>query len=412
MPYKPRLPVDKAFEPIALIEYCGTLIVRKQELIDSLSKKLNTTRRSAELLEQEITDIKNRLEELKDSRSLKNDADATINSLIYERQIACHNFEKEIVELKARIDGFEKIRNEIEIEINTLSLNEEARRLFSSFEDICSNKNCGLFLGSSESYGKNLLYLKDQVKDLQRNTVTQNTRVEFLQAQTVSIKNEIGALESKRSEISVGEGSEGIIEATGELTRRIIVLQKEKQTVDELEEQENAYIQLLNERERIQNDLASLSGSASSSDLRLIEIRSELRERIKYWLDVLRTKNVSREILVDNDFGVLFGEEKISQLKGSTLLRVILAVHTAFFEIYTKGPVNKFRFLILDTPRQQDIEAADLANYIGELKKLAVANEAQIIFSTTEYHYQCADDDMEWVPAFPGKEQNMFLASQ
>ena len=388
------------------------LIVRKQELIESLSSELNATKRTGYQLDQEIADIKNRLEELKKSRSLKSDADAAINSLIYERQSAYKKLEKEIVELKTRVDGFEKIRNEIEIEINTLSLNEEARRVFSTFDDICANKNCGLFLGSSESYGKNLLYLKDQVKDLQRNSVAQKIRMEVLHTQAVAMKKEIGALENKRNEIAAGEGTDGIIEAIGELTRRIIDLQKEKQTVDELEEQENDYVQLLNERERVQNDLASLGGTASSSDLRVIEIRSELRERIKYWLDVLRTRNVSREIAVDNDFGVLFGEEKISQLKGSTLLRVILAVHTAFFELYTNDFVNKFRFLILDTPRQQDIEAADLANYIAELKKLAVANEAQIIFSTTEYHYECGRDDREWVPEFPGLEQNMFLSSQ
>ena len=64
----------------------------------------------------------------------------------------------------------------------------QARRLFASFEDICSNPACGLFLGSSESYGKNLLYLKDQVKDLQRNTEFQRARIDELNNALKAVK--------------------------------------------------------------------------------------------------------------------------------------------------------------------------------------------------------------------------------
>jgi len=384
-------------------------VVRQQQLIQNLTKELSSPRRGSEELERKVLATREELEDLKDSRSLKNDADFSINKLISDRQNAYQKVEREIQELRVRVEGFGRIKEEIEIEINTLSLNEEARRLFGSFEDICSNRNCGLFLGSAESYGKNLLYLRDQVKDLQRNTVLQQSRIEQLGMQLQGIQVEISSLEKTRQEIYSGEGIEGIIETIGGLTRRIVDLQKEKQTVDELEREQDNYIKLLNEREVIQNDLASLGGTANTSDLRTLEIRRELRNRITFWLDVLRTKNVSREVHIDNDFSVQFGDERINQLAGSTLLRVILAVRTAVFELYTREKLNKFRFFILDTPRQQDIEAADLGNYISELKKLAVANDAQVIFSTTEYHYECADYDQEWVPEFPGTEQNMFL---
>ena len=65
--------------------------------------------------------------------------------------------------------------------MKTLSLNEEARGVFTSFQEICRTPNCGLFLGSAESYGKNLLYLKDQIKDLERNSQRAEIRAEQLE---------------------------------------------------------------------------------------------------------------------------------------------------------------------------------------------------------------------------------------
>lgn len=51
---------------------------------------------------------------------------------------------------------------------------------FASFKDICSNIDCKLFTVSSESYAKNLLYLKDQIKDLESNSHFINEKIKEL----------------------------------------------------------------------------------------------------------------------------------------------------------------------------------------------------------------------------------------
>jgi len=66
-------------------------------------------------------------------------------------------------------------------------------------------------------------------------------------------------------------------------------------------------------------------------------------------------------------------------------------------------------FLIFDTPRQHDIETKDFAAFIYRLKSICKDNRAQVIFSTTEYHYKAAADDIEWLPEFPNFEQPMYL---
>jgi DNA repair exonuclease SbcCD ATPase subunit len=410
----PKHSFDKKKFAIQKAAHLGDLdrrIVRQQQLVENLTNELPSPRRDNAEVEREINDVREQIESMKNSRNFKDDAGSAIDRLISTRQRAYYGVEEEIRDLRLRVDSFGRIKNEIEVEINTLSLNDEARRLFSSFEEICSNSQCGLFLVSAGSYGKNLLYLRDQIKDLERNTTLQESRIDLLNSQREDIRTELSDLEKSRSDIYINEEIDAIIEVISELTTRIIDLQKEKQTLDALKKEECAYIEMLTQRESIQNELASLAGGGTTTDLDLLKIRRKLRDHIVNWLDILHTKNVSRDVYVDSDFGIQFGKENIRQIKGSTLTRVILAVRAAVFELYTENEAARFRFLILDTPRQQDIESADLGNYVSALKSLSMKNNSQIIFSTTEYRYQCTDDDKEWIPEFSGLEQNMFLGT-
>jgi hypothetical protein len=70
---------------------------------------------------------------------------------------------------------------------------------------------------------------------------------------------------------------------------------------------------------------------------------------------------------------------------------------------------TSIEFLIFDTPRQHDIETKDFAAFVARLKNICKDNRAQIVFSTTEYHYDAAEGDIEWQPEFSGFEQPMYL---
>jgi hypothetical protein len=391
------------------LETLDRLIVKKSEQIEGLTQGLGKLRRPLETVSNELLSTRQTLDKLKSSRGARSEAQVALDSVLYESKTLARQLRNEIVDLQSRVQSFNSIQNEIEIEVNTLSLNEEARRLFSSFKDICANAACGLFLGSSDSYGKSLLYLRDQIKDLERNNGRQSERIEALQLELETTERQIADLEKKQAQSGPVDDTAGLVDAIAELTRRIIDLQSERTTLDELGKAESEYVQLLNERKFVQDEIASMEGTAGASDLRALEIRSALRHRTQHWLDILQTKNVSREISVDADFDFQFGPEKLNQLHGSTLLRVVLAIRTAAFEVYARDESKRLRFLVLDTPRQQDIEKEPLARYISELKTLAVEKDAQIIFSTTDYHYECGEGDVQWSPMFDGVEQKMFL---
>ena len=384
-------------------------IVSQERFVERLTKDRTGSTKSHSQLIESLQGIQRELDELRSSQDATEGIDSALNYLIGEKSQEKKSLDIEIRNLEERIVGFQKIQHEIEIEINTLSLNEEAKRLFTSFKDICSNAECQLFFTSSESYAKNLLYLRDQIKDLDRNTEHHRSRVEELKQKSDSLNAEIRSLKNDLSMEEKGGSTDDLIVTISNLTRSMIDIQGEIEIAERLETEKNKYVELLNDRERLHDDIASIDSRSSGTDLRLLEFRTAYRDRIKDWLDVLCTRNVSRAISVDSDFTVLFGSEKVSQFSGSTLLRVVLAMKAAFFDVYISSGFNQINFMIFDTPRQQDIEAEHFAAFVSRLKEVASGSTCQIVFSTTEYHYDSQDNDVEWVPSFSGEEQNMFL---
>jgi len=285
-------------------------IVNSEEFIRKLEEQSDDETSVSEL-EDELRQLRDELEELRNSFDATNDADFVLQRLIREKKNERFNLSASIKELESRISGFNKIKGEIEIEINTLSLNEESRRLFSSFEDICATPGCGLFTSSSDSYGKNLLYLRDQIKDLDRNTKFQEIRVDDYSSSLRKLDEEIASLESNLRKEENGSQTAPLISAISGLTRSIIDRQGKKEVMERIESEKRGYVQLLNRRRGLQGDISSFEGAAGSNDIRILEFRNSYRKKIIEWLDVLSTKNVSRDITVDADFNVLFGREKL-----------------------------------------------------------------------------------------------------
>lgn len=385
------------------------LIADKAKSIDFLSREIGGDKRSIADIDREIDEVKRELGGLRAGRGGSDEALVAIDSLISEKRRGISRIRSEINQNGIVLEGMERIKREIDSEISTLSLNEEARDIFSEFSDICSNASCGLFLASRESYGKNLLYLKDQLKDVvvsAEDVVRKNAELDVL---LKKYEFELSEVVRQRESLEKAKGVDGLVDAIGRLTVRLFELESMRRAVDRLNEEENAYLALGNRREDIQNRLGGLSGGGASDELSLIRARNEFRELIIKWLDVLKATSISREVHIGPDFLPTFGNEVLSQFDGSTRVRVVLAVHAAFFEMYIKDPAREFRVMILDTPKQQELHTQDLSRYIDSLVEVAGKGGAQLVFSTTEYHYPCSELDNEWRAEFEGPEQMMYL---
>lgn len=391
------------------LEYLDRGVVRLERAVEQLASDIGGMRRPIPDIDRDLVYSMARLEALRESGDVPEQIGADIDVRIADLQQQEMTLLREQAEIESRIRGFTQIRQEIEVEAQTLSLNEEAQRVFGLFDAICANEDCGLFVRSSVSYGKSLLYLKDQTKDLERTKSSHENRLAILGVQTQSVRSQIASMRAEREALMSQSSVSSLVDAVSELTTKVIQLQRARNIEEELARIETEYVSKLNERERVQTRLADLEGGRGASDVELIRIRAALAARIQHWIAVLRTSNVGHELHVDADFNVTFDGQKVSKFKGSTLTRIILAIRTATFDVVTSMRADVPRFFILDTPRQQDISREDLAHFIRALQNLASERSAQIVFSTTNHRYELDDQDVEWVPSFPGDDHPMFL---
>jgi len=413
-----KLPVKNAFDlkksRIEAKERLGYLdgVVNKQsrELNIATENMLPVNKTEDELL-SEISDFEEQLNNLKLTGSSHDDSIAAFDKLISGNKRNIGEIRNELLEINKREKSVNSIITDINTEIETLNINEEAKRVFLSFNEICGSSNCQLFSVSSESYSKNLLYLKDQIKDLKRNSSIDVIRKEQHNEQIKIYEEQIKALIDGRNSTVENSEISALVEAASEIKNRIFELQSQYSELISIERMKVRNFETLVLRNSALDEFQSYStGGVAIPEIG--KLRSELKEYFVKWLDTLNTKNIRRDISFRDEFAPVLGNEKIRQLKGSTRTRAVLAFHAALVELIVRNGLDEFKFLILDTPKQHEVHNDDLDGFILSLKEIADEMNIQVVFSTTEYHYECGSGDMEWVPKYPGEEQNMFLKSE
>ncbi|AQV99274.1 hypothetical protein BJN34_35965 (plasmid) [Cupriavidus necator] len=385
-------------------------IVFQQKVVADMSATGDDTPLMRNQLAQRATALSEQLRSLRESVDVAGAANDALLELLHAKEERIRGLRREQANLQARMDGIESIRSEIEGEIRTLSLNEESKRLFESFFDICGRKDCGLFESSAVSYAKNLMYLKDQIKDLEANVARAGMQLEMLQARLIDEGKERDALAAKVQRREEQGPTADLVVAVQSLTRELLETEQRRVALEKLDEAKQTYIRLDEERFRIQDRIATLS-SRGRSDMEFNHLRRTLQELTAKWMKTIGTPNVSGPVEIDLDFKFRFGGQTVDVFSGSTRSRLILAIHAALFEHYLQVAERPFRFLILDTPKQHELASADLARYLGDLQAICDKHEGQIVISSTEYRHTLGDPDVEWRPTYPGPEQNMYLGT-
>jgi hypothetical protein len=386
-------------------------IVAAQRVLDYQSRGVDDSDANQETLKRRTEDIIGQVEALRSSVDAKGTASSTITDLLRQKDIQVRSKQVELSDLQNRVAGIETIRAEIDGEVKTLGLNEEARRVFTSFQEICRTPNCGLFLGSTESYGKNLLYLKDQIKDLERNSMRAQIRIEQLQERLAELRDERQTLFDKLDSPSTS-GVDQLVTAVQALTKQLVDAQAELGRITALKDERSKLFKLEQERARIQDRIDGLTNTGRA-DNEFNKLRMKLRELTVKWMNTLVTQNVSPNIDIDLNLRFTFGGETLDVFGGgSTTIRLVLAIHAALFEAYLSEPSRPFRFLILDTPKQEELHTADLAEYIKELEKMCEANNAQLLLSSTEYDHPTGKSDKRWLPMYTGLDKPMYLGKK
>lgn len=210
-------------------------IVKKiREEIYLLKKDLEIAYERSKTI-RSVSEINNDIEELSNYiKSLESESDNKLESLrgfdiqINQHKRNMYQYKDEIKDIEKSISSINQIIKDINVEIETLNLNEESIRIFRSFSEICPSENCKLFNDSSMSYSKNLLYLKDQVKDLNKTLDLNNSRLATLYLFCSTEEESISKLNSKKIQLSKKNNLESLLESIKTTTKRIFDCEREK----------------------------------------------------------------------------------------------------------------------------------------------------------------------------------------
>lgn len=372
------------------------------------SESTDITAKSRKELEHELKFLTTEFERIKTSKDNVSQADFVYRNVKRNLQNDIFDLDQQILDIIKRHSAFDKIISDINVEIETLSLNESAKRIFLSFDEICGSGNCRLFSSSSEHYAKNLLYLKDQIKDLERNKTLDESRLIQLNLNRDRLDHALQELIKVNTNNNESNDVNSLIESISIIKDKVFDIQSKIKDLDKLSQLESKIITLQSDRDLVIETIASLK-SANNIPLEILRSRIELKNLFIEWLDCLNTLNISKDIKFSDDFIPELGNEKITQLSGSTRIRAVLAYHAALIELLLKRNSCRLKLLVLDTPKQHDIDNNDLNNFMLKLKSLCKKYELQIIFSTTGYHYVGDSLDKEWNPTHTGPEQLMYL---
>ncbi|MBU9663864.1 hypothetical protein KTF22_18470 [Burkholderia multivorans] len=386
-------------------------IVAAQRVLEYQSRGVDDSDANQAVLQRTAENLTQQIDGLRASVDARGTANSTLTELLRQKDIQIRARQLELFELQNRVAGIETIRAEIDGEVKTLGLNEEARRVFTSFQEICRTPNCGLFLGSTESYGKNLLYLKDQIKDLERNSQRAEIRVQQLEERLKELGAERQTLVDNLGGANTSDVDQ-LVTAVQALTKQLVGVQGELGRISGLREERSKLFKLERERDRIQDRIDGLSNTGRA-DNEFNKLRLTLRELTVKWMQTLDTQNVSTNVDIDLNLRFTFGGETLDVIgsggSSSTTIRLVLAIHAALLEAYLSDKTRPFRFIILDTPKQEELHTADLARYLTELEKMCEANDAQLIFSSTEYDHPTGQKDKRWLPSYRGPDKPMYL---
>lgn len=328
-------------------------------------------------------------------------ADARISDATAERESAAFA----VASAERRFSDLRALRKELEAEVEILETNEVAA---GAFRTLCGNEGCQFFRNPEESYGRRLLYLKDQLKDFDSSFSTMEQDLGRFRSDLTARDSSLQAAIADKQRMIAETPEARLIEAVDTITKQLSDVNLRLEQLERLSNEEGRLNELINRGLRAEeevNELRPTRGRAIDQ-ARLTDARVELARSFTEWLVTLKTPNAPSSVKFDEDLRLFLGEERFSEVSshsGSTRTRIVLAYHAAVLETSLKMNGYHPRFLILDTPKQHELHADDLRAFVERFNGMANKHNPpiQLVIAATQHDF-VADKaaDTVWRPQF------------
>ena len=336
-----------------------------------------------------------------------------------ERDIA--RLESERDALRATATGLSRqkgqlslVLSELDGEVEILGANVDATDILRSF---CGHSECELFANSALSYGRSLLYLKDQMKDL-RASADDLGRSEATVAEKLTLLEQgIAAKKVERDARVAASPQADLMVKLDALTKEVVAIELRLAALGQYVSERAKFEKLLDRRTQAHEAVEALRPRGLRGDIASVdEVRQQLADSMQNWLQALRTQNVTSAGF-DEDFVVQINGRKFASdthHSGSTRARIVLAFHAALLEVGLSRGGNHPGWLLLDAPQQHELSQDDFESYAERLKIVAdrYPGRVQVVFSVANRKLQIEVTDELWVPEYTNeKGQPRFLGA-
>jgi hypothetical protein len=387
----------------------------KRRALEALKRELGEDRRrdATKVLEERRVEVEAQLQRAQSALETMSQAESALDVRLREAVQQRDELLRRLSNAKRRKTQLLEVQAEVGAELGALEQNEVASE---AFRALCGNEACQFFRRPEESYGRRLLYLKDQLKDFESSTGETERELGILQSQLAGAEAaaaEASDVKRKSLEKAGGGAAINVMQAAG---RELVDVNVRLDRLARLAK-EQARLEVLIDREaRAGEEVAALRPKGVRRDgERLAEARTKLAAAAKEWLLTLRTPNVQVDVAFDEEFHLVVDGERFlatASPSGSTRTRLVLAYHAALVETSLQMKGSHPRLLVLDAPRQHEMNAADLAAYIRRFHALSSKQDdpIQLVFSATDAEVvpqECVDE--LWQPTFETEEGRRYL---
>ena len=320
-------------------------------------------------------------------------------------------------QVAARVEALEKqkrqlslVFSELDGEEEILTANVQATDLLRQF---CEREGCEMFATSERSFGRSLLFLKDQVKDLRASDSELSRGVEVVGRELSRVQVALDGRREERKRAIEGSPQAEVVGKLNAVARELVDVELRLAKVQQYAAERDKFERLLDRREQAVVAVAEAKPTGVRTADVVHDARQMLSDAIQEWLITLGTQN-TKSAYFDDDFTLFVDEAKFATTthqSGSTRTRIVLAFHAALLEVSLARGGNHPGWLLFDAPKQHELSQEDFDSYTQRLHMIAARypGRVQVVFSVADLKTQFEVGDEVWQPGFGVDGEPRFL---
>ncbi|MHB1766187.1 MAG: hypothetical protein ACYCS1_11865 [Gammaproteobacteria bacterium] len=304
------------------------------------------------------------------------------------------------------------VLSELDGEEDILTANVQAADLLRQF---CGREGCQMFSTSERSFGRSLLFLKDQIKDLKTSDRSLSRNVDSVTKEIDALNQALAVKRAERTQAISGSPQAEVMAKLSALTKEIVEVELRLAKVQQYAAEQKKFERLLDQRQQASAAVLEHRPGRGKGATAVDDVRQMLSDTIQQWLVTLGTQN-TRNAQFDSDFTLFVDGAKFSTTthqSGSTRTRIVLAFHAALLEVSLARGGNHPGWLFFDAPKQHELSQVDFDAYTDRLTVIAAKypKRVQVVFSVADLKTQFEVGDEVWAPRFTFGGEQRFLGA-